>query len=91
MLTGLRQAAITLEQVRDNDLGLLLEREAADSGEDHRNRRVASLIHVGLLLTVVLFSLAVAHSSASSSLRWGGSLAALFSAVVLCILVARIK
>ena len=91
LLTGLRQAAITLEQVRDNDLGLLLEREAADSGEDHRNRRVASLIHVGLLLTVVLFSLAVAHSSASSSLRWGGSLAALFSAVVLCILVARIK
>jgi len=89
-LTGVRQAGIVLEQVRDNDLALEIESEPEDGRSAKRNRRVAAVIHSGIGLVLFLFSLRMALQS-SGSLQLAATAAAGVCAVAIFILVARIE
>ncbi|MBI3934229.1 MAG: hypothetical protein HY316_06025 [Acidobacteria bacterium] len=89
LLTAVRQVAVLLEHVRDNDLALEIESSPEDGRERRRNRRVASVIHSGIGLVLFLFSLRMAQQS-SGSLQMAATTAAALCAVAVFILVARI-
>ena len=90
LMTAGRQVAITLEQVRDNDLALVLERQQVEGRDGHRNRRVVSAIGSALALFLFLFFVQFAHRSGGALGLAAGALAIL-SAAALCILVGRIE
>ena len=90
LLTAVRQAGVMLEQVRDNDLALEIERSPDDARGEKSNRRVAAVIHSGIGLVLFLFSLRVAQQS-SGTLQWVATAAAAICAVAVFILVARIE
>lgn len=91
MMTAIRQAAITLEQVRDDDLALVLDRQEVESPDTSRNRRVVSLIGAAISLVLFLLFLQLIPRAGGGALEWLSGAAAVLSAVALCILLSRIK
>jgi hypothetical protein len=90
LMSATRQIAITLEQVRDNDIALLVEGSDDDTREEIRTRRVASGIRSVLALGLLLFSAEIARQT-NGPLSLIATMAAAISATVLCAVVARIK
>ncbi len=90
MMSATRQVAVTLEQLRDDDVALLVEGPEDDIREDFRTRRVASAIRSALALGLLLVSAEVARQT-SGALSAAATSAAAVSAVALCAVIARIK
>jgi hypothetical protein len=90
LMSATRQIAITLEQVRDNDIALLVEGPDDDTREDIRTRRVASAIRSALALGLLLLSAEIARQT-SGTLSAAATTAAAVSAAALCAVIARIK
>ena len=90
-MSAVRQVAITMEQVRDNDLALVLDRQDVESPDGSRNRRVVSLIGSAISLVLFLFFLQLASRAGGGVLGLLAGGAAVVSAVALSILVSRIE
>ncbi|HYK89947.1 MAG TPA: hypothetical protein VE398_14320 [Acidobacteriota bacterium] len=90
-LGAARQVGATLEQVRDNDLAVVLDQQASSGSDARSNRRVGSLIRSGVALVVFLLALQVALNSRGSGLQLAAGITAIVSAVILSIFVARIE
>lgn len=90
LMSATRQVAVTLEQVRDNDVALLVEGPEDEPREELRTRRVASAIRSALALGLLLLSAEIAGQS-SGALAAAATAAAAASAVALCAVMARIK
>lgn len=90
LMSATRQIAVTLEQVRDNDVALLLEGPDDDKREDVRTRRVASGIRSALALGLLMVSAEIARQT-SGTMSTAATAAAVISAVALCAVIARIK
>jgi len=90
LMSATRQMAITLEQVRDNDVALLVEGPDDDTREEIRTRRVASAIRSALALGLLLLAAEIAHQT-SGTISVVATTAAAVSAIVLCAVIARIK
>lgn len=91
MMTSIRQAALTLEQIRDKDLALVLDRQEAESPDAGRNRHAVSLIGAAIALVLFLLFLQLIPRAGGGALPWLAGAAAALSAVALYILVRRIK
>jgi hypothetical protein len=89
-LSGMRQMAVTLEQMRDNDLALEVEAQPSEQQDRRRNRRTAAVIRSGFGLVLFLIALQVAQRSAGA-LQVGATAVAALCAAAVCILVARIE
>lgn len=91
MISAVRQVAITLEQVRDNDLALVLDRQETETPDTSRNRRAVSLIGSAISLVLFLLLIQLIPRAGGGALEWLAGAAAVLSAVSLCILLNRIK
>jgi hypothetical protein len=80
-----------MEQVRDNDLALVLDRQEAESTNGSRNRRGASLIGSAIALVLFLFFLQLAFRAGGGALGLLAGAAAAVSAVALSVLLSRIE
>jgi hypothetical protein len=88
-LNTARQLSATLEQLRDNDLAFLLERQEYAS-EERRSRRLGSYIRSGVALAVLLPALYMSFQGSGTFQLAAGTVAVL-SAVALSLFVARIE
>jgi hypothetical protein len=91
LLTAARQAGMLLEQVRDNDLALLLDRQELEPGDAKRNRRTLSMIRSAIALAVFVLAAYLAYGSSGTAVRTVAGTMAAISAVVLAIFVAKIE
>jgi hypothetical protein len=90
-MSAVRQVAITMEQVRDNDLALVLDRQETEDPNGGRNRRIASLIGSAIALVLFLFFLQLAFRAGGGALGLLAGAAAAVSAVALSVLLSRIE
>jgi hypothetical protein len=90
-MSAVRQVAVTLEQVRDNDLALVLERQTTESSDGHSNRRMATLVACVISLVLFLFLLQLSSSFSGRVPALAAAAAVLVSAAVLSFLVSRIE
>lgn len=90
LLSAVRQTVVMLEQARDNDLALEMERDPDDGREPKSNRRAACVIHSGIALVLFLFSLRMVERS-SGGLQVAAIAAAAVTALAVFILVGRIE
>ncbi len=90
-LGAARQVEMTLEQVRDNDLAMVVERQDYSGGERRLNRRTLSLVRSGVALAVFLPALQLALSSREGMLQFAAGMTAIVAAVALSIFIARIE
>jgi len=90
-MSAVRQVAITMEQVRDNDLALVLDRQETESPNGGRNRRVISLIGGAISLVFFLFSLQLLSRAGGGALGLLAGSVAVAAAAALSILVSRIE
>ncbi len=91
MLTAARQAGILFEQVRDNDLAIVMDHQEFESSEARLNRRTMSLVRSTLALAVFLLSVYLSSHATGGTLKLVAGAAATISAAVLALLVARIE
>ncbi len=91
LLAAVRQAGMLLEQVRDNDLALLLDRQELEPSDAKRNRRTRTMIRSAVTLAVFVLAAYLAHSSSRAAVRVVAGVGAVLSAFVLAILVAKIE
>lgn len=90
LMSATRQVAVTLEQVRDDDVALLVEGPDDDTREDVRTRRVAAAIRSALALGLLMLSAEIARQT-NGSLSVAATMAAAVSAIALCAVIARMK
>ncbi len=90
LLTAARQLGATMEQIRDNDLAMIVERQEYESRDPKLNRRTVAVIWAALALTVFLMSLHYALNHAGATQVTAGIIATV-SAAALTIFVARIE
>ncbi len=90
-LGAARQVEMTLEQVRDNDLAMVVERQDHAGGESRLNRRTLALVRSGVALAVFLPALQLALSSREGMLQFAAGMTAVVAAVALSIFIARIE
>ena len=92
-LTTARQAALALEHLREDysELTAVLERKDSDLREATLKQRTTSVIHSAVGLAMFLFFFQLARSQAGGPWPFLSRAAAAISAVILTILVARIK
>lgn len=91
VLAAVRQAAMLLEQVRDNDLALLLDRQESEPAEAQRNRRFLSMIRSAVTLGIFVLAALVAYGSSRVAVRIVAGAVAAISALTLTIFVAKIE
>ncbi|MBF8305377.1 MAG: hypothetical protein HW398_565 [Acidobacteria bacterium] len=90
-MSAVRQVAITMEQVRDNDLALVLDRQEAEDPNGGRNRSIASLIGSAIALVSFLFFLQLAFHAGGGALGLLAGAAAAVAAAALSVLLSRIE
>ena len=90
LLTAARQTAMLVEQGRDNDLALIVDRQEDEPSDARLNRRTLSLVRSTLTLGVFLLSAYVALNAAGGAVQLAAAAATAVSAVILAIFVARI-
>jgi predicted unusual protein kinase regulating ubiquinone biosynthesis (AarF/ABC1/UbiB family) len=88
-LNTARQISATLEQLRDNDLAFLLERQEYAS-DDRRSRRTGSVIRSGIALAVLLPALYMSFQG-SGTYQIAAATVAVLAAIALSLFVARIE
>jgi hypothetical protein len=91
LLAAARQAGMLLEQVRDNDLALLLERQEAEPGDARKTRRALSMIRSAMALSVFLLAACLAYGSSGAAIRIVTGTTAVISALLLASFVAKIE
>ena len=91
MMSAVRQLTVSLEQVRDNDLALILDRQESEAANGSGNRRIASVVGSGVSLVSFLFFLQLVSRSSGGAPSLLALLAAIGSAVALSMFVSRIE
>jgi hypothetical protein len=91
LLTAARQVGLLLEQVRDNDLALVLNRQEYESGEAKLNQRTMALVRSTMALAIFLLAIHFSFNAAGGPLKMLAGSAAAISAVVLAVFVTRIE
>ncbi len=91
LLTAARQVGILLEQVRDNDLAIVTDHQEFESSEARLNRRTMSLVRSTIALAVFLLAVYFSSHAAAGILKLAAGAAAIVSAAVLALFVARIE
>jgi hypothetical protein len=91
ILAAARQSAMLLEQVRDNDLALLLDRQESGPAEAKQNRRFLSMIRSAVTLAVFVLAAFLAYGSSRVAVRFVAGVVAAISALALAIFVAKIE
>jgi len=91
LLTAARQVGMLLEQVRDNDLAMVIDRQEHESGEAKLNRRTMSLVRSTLALAVFLLAVYFSINATGGTVKLVAGSAAAISAVVLALFVSRIE
>ena len=91
MLGAARQVGMTLEQVRDNDLAMIVDRQEHDSRDARLNRRAVAMVRSTIALAVLLLALHFALNSKEGVLKMTAALIAAAAAVALSLFVARIE
>ena len=91
MMSAVRQVAVTLEQVRDNDLALVLDRQDTESPDGNGNRRVAALVGSAISLVLFLFFLQLLSRAGGGAPGLLAGVAAAGAAVALSLFVSRIE
>lgn len=86
-----RQAGLTLEQLRDNDLSLLVETVDAPSREHRPKQRTVRVAACAATLVIFLVALQIGIQSPSSALRITAGTVAALSGVILFMLISRIN
>jgi hypothetical protein len=91
LLTAARQVGMFLEQVRDNDLAIVMDRQEYESSEAKLNQRTMSLVRSTLALAVFLLTVYFSVHAPGGAVKLVAGSAAAISAVVLALFVARIE
>ncbi len=91
LLTAARQVGLLMEQVRDNDLGIIIDHQEYESSEARLNQRTMSLIRSTLALVAFLLAVYFSINASGGTLKLVAGSAAAISAVVLALFVARIE
>jgi hypothetical protein len=91
LLTAARQVGMILEQVRDNDLAIVMDHQEYESSEAKLNQRTISLIRSTLALVVFLLTVYFTVHAPGAAVKLVAGSAAAISAVVLALFVARIE
>ncbi len=91
LLTAARQVGLLLEQVRDNDLAIVIDRQEYESGEAKLNQRTMSLVRSTMALAVFLLTIHLSFNATGGTLKLLAGSAAAISAVILAVFVARIE
>lgn len=84
-----RQVGLTLEQMRDNDISLIVEAGEDRAAEEQSSRFTASVIGFAILLALFVSSLQVAFRAATPAFKIGSSVVALVCGLGLFALVLR--
>lgn len=90
LLGAARQVGMTLEQVRDNDMAMIVDRQEYERRDARLNRRTASLVRSGIALAVFLLALQLMLNSRGGILQLAAGLTAAAAAIALFIFVAKI-
>ncbi len=91
VLTAARQAGVLFEQVRDNDLAIVMDQQEFESSEARLNRRTMSLVRSTLALAVFLLAVYLSSHAAQGALKLVAGATAAISAAALALFVARIE
>lgn len=91
LLTAARQVGMLLEQVRDNDLAVTMDRQEYESSDAQLNLRTGSLIRSTLALGVFLLAIYCSFKVTGGTARFITGSAAAISAVLLALFAARIE
>ena len=91
VLTAMRQVGMFLEQVRDNDLAIVMDRQEYESSEANLNQRTISLVRSTLALAAFLLTVYFSVHAPGGAVKLVAGSAAAISAVVLALFVARIE
>jgi hypothetical protein len=86
-----RQGALALEQLRDNDVSLVVDAGEKHPGERVQNRRVIALVVSGVLLAVFLLALQTAFGVPALKLEIMASAVAALAGIFLFTLIARLN
>ncbi len=90
LLTAARQAGMLFEQVRDNDIAMIIERQDYESDRTGPVRRALTLTRSAAALAVFLLALYLAYDTRGGAVQLAAGTVAVISAIVLAVFVARI-
>jgi len=90
LLTAARQTAMLVEQGRDNDLALIVDRQEDEPTDARLNRRTLSLVRSTLALGVFLLAAYLTLNAGGATVQLAAGATAAVSAIILAIFVARI-
>jgi hypothetical protein len=91
LLTAARQVGVFLEQVRDNDLAIVVDRQEYESSEAKLNRRTIALVRSTLALAAFLLTVYFTVHAPGGAVKLVAGSAAAISAAFLALFVARIE
>ena len=91
LFSSVRQAGVTLEQVRDNDLAMVTDHQEHEPRGARAKRRVFSVVRAGIWLTVFVVALQLAFGAGLRSLQLVSGIIAALSAIALTLSAARVE
>jgi hypothetical protein len=86
-----RQAGLTLEQIRDNDLAMVTDHQEHEPRGSRARRRVFSVVRTGVWLVVFLVALQLAFGSGFRPFQLLAGMIAAFAAVALTLSAAKVE